>query len=72
MSNRKRISKRFLPRKKGTGGQGRRITHKQVAEAIRAFREQGGLIQNLPPQQDERRPMVRSQRDSMFEQVNGS
>jgi len=60
---------RFLaPRKRGdTGGGG--PTHEQVAEAMRKFRSEGGLIRQLPPQQVGSRRLVGNHWGSAYENV---
>ncbi|NIP74358.1 MAG: hypothetical protein GWO16_15735, partial [Gammaproteobacteria bacterium] len=53
-SKRKRILVGKLERQGGKD----RITHEEIAQAIRRFKDDGGLIKKLPPQRDEYRNMV--------------
>ena len=60
--------KRFLPpRKNGAGGG--EPTREQIAEAIRKFRSEGGLIHQLPPQLVGSRRLVGNRWGSAYETV---
>ncbi len=62
--------KRILPQRPPRGSERtKRITREEVAEAILAFREKGGLIKKLPSQEQDRRPVVGNRWDSMYESV---
>lgn len=63
-------SKRVLPhRPQNNIDPGKIITREHIAEAIRAFRRNGGLIQHLPSQENGRRAYVGNRWESMYEQV---
>ncbi|MCH7478214.1 MAG: hypothetical protein IIA14_08930 [SAR324 cluster bacterium] len=60
--------KRILPpRKSGNGGG--EPTHEQIADAIRKFRSEGGLIRQLPPQLVGSRRLVGNRWGSAYENV---
>jgi len=45
------------------------ITHDEIQQAIRHFKEEGGLIHELPPQRQGYRPVVGNHLGSAFESV---
>jgi hypothetical protein len=70
MKSEKPAGKRFLIPKAPKGGRNNReITRADIAQAVRAFQQSGGLIKQLPSQADERRTQVGNHRDSMYEAV---
>jgi hypothetical protein len=61
--------KRFLVGKMQRQSQRDRITHEEVAQAIRRFQDQGGLIHELPAQREQYRPKIGTHLGSAFESV---
>ena len=62
-------SKRILVGKLQRKGQQDKISHEEVAQAIRHFKDEGGLIKELPPQREGYRPVVGNHLGSAFESV---
>ena len=62
-------SKRFLVGKLQRKGKQAEITHEEIAQAIRHFTDEGGLIKELPPERYGRRPVVGSHVGSAYESV---
>ena len=62
-------SKRILVGKLQRNAKQAHITHEEIAHAIHHFKEQGGLIKELPPQRDGSRPMVGNHLGSAYESV---
>jgi hypothetical protein len=62
-------SKRILVGKLQTKGKQIKVSHEEVAQAIRHFKAQGGLIKELPPQRDSHRPVVGNHHGSAYETV---
>ena len=60
-------SKRILPRK--AKQEQSKVTHEQVAEAIRRFQDNGGLIRRLPSQGAQRREVVGHHWEGMYESL---
>ncbi len=60
-------SKRFLPHKKKNNS--KKLTHDQVGEAIKKFKKEGGLIEQLPPEQVYSRRMVGNRWGSTYEMI---
>ena len=61
--------KRFLPPRKRGDTEGGELSHEQIAEAMRKFRSEGGLIRQLPPQQVGSRRLVGNHGGSAYETV---
>ena len=62
-------SKRFLVGKLQRKSAQTRISHEEIAQAIRRFKDHGGLIKELPPQQQGHRPIVGNHVGSAYESV---
>jgi hypothetical protein len=62
-------SKRILVGKMERNSKRGEISHDEIAQAIRRFKEDGGLIKELPPQRQGHRPLVGSHLGSAFESV---
>ncbi len=62
-------SKRILPYKNKGKAQTPRLSREQVTHAILAFQKRGGLIEQLPPEPDSQRKMVRNRWGSMYEVI---
>lgn len=62
-------SRRFLVGKMERQNDRQRVSSDEIATAIRKFQEQGGLIQQLPPQREDARTMVGNRFDSPYESV---
>ena len=60
-------SKRILPRK----GKGKtpQFSREQILEAMAIFQQQGGMIEQLPPQRGKRRSTVGNHWESLYEPV---
>jgi hypothetical protein len=62
-------SKRILVGKQQRNSKQPQITHEEVTQAIRRFKDQGGLIKELPPQREGYRPVVGNHLGSAYESV---
>jgi hypothetical protein len=62
-------SKRILVGKLERKGKQSDISHEEIAAAIRRFKDQGGLIKELPPQRQGYRPVVGNHLGSAYESV---
>lgn len=62
-------SKRILVGKLQRNSKQANITHEEIAQAIRHFKDDGGLIKELPPQRDGHRSMVGNHLGSAYESV---
>ena len=69
LSVEKKKSKRILVGKLQRKGKQPNITHEEIALAIRHFKDQGGLIKELPPQRGSYRPTVGGHLGSAYEAV---
>lgn len=62
-------TKRILVGKAQRNGAKSNVSHEEIAQAIRHFKSQGGLIKELPPQRDGIRHYVGGHLSSPYETV---
>jgi hypothetical protein len=62
-------SKRILVGKLQRKGKQPSISHEEIAQAIRHFKDRGGLIKELPPEREGYRPVVGNHLGSTYESV---
>jgi len=62
-------SKRILVSKVQRKAKRPDISHEEIQQAIRHFKDQGGLIKELPPQRQGYRPIVGNHLGSAYESV---
>lgn len=62
-------SKRILVGKLQRKGKQPDITHEEIAQAIRNFKQRGGLIKELPPEREGYRPTIGNHLGSAYEAV---